>query len=230
MVEPLLAGFVVGFGTMSYLYVGGPMGALLYAITILSIIYYDLDLFVGKAGLLTSRQTDIIELVLILLGNLIGVTAIAAALFIIPGYGEPYGKLAAETIERHMSYGIDGLFVISIFAGMVMYAGITAYKKTQIWIMLCLPIMMVILCDWPFIVSEFFMYVGVRNDWVKWYYLIPIMLGNFIGANLFPLLRRHSPRYKNEYVINDEPDIASKLRQSLGTLDQESNNDNPSDK
>ena len=216
MIESLLAGFVVAFGTMSYLKVGGAVGALLYSITILSIVYYDLDLFVGKSGVLTARKTDYVELFLILLGNFIGVTVIASALFLIPGYGEPFGELSEQILTKHFGYGIDGLFVVSVFAGMVMYAGITAYEKTHIWVMLCLPIMMVVMCGWPFIVSEFFMFIGVREYWVKAYYLIPIFLGNFLGSNLFPFLRRRSKRFKNEYaVIEQEPGIGDKLRQSL---------------
>lgn len=231
MVESILAGFVVSFGTIAFLMVQPPLGSLLYSFTILSLIVYKLDLFVGKPGLLTTRRLDIIELFLILLGNLVGTCAIGAAFFLIPNYGVPYMQVAADYVERHMTYGIDGLFVLSIFSGMVMYASITGWEKTHNWVLVCLGIMLVTLCDWPFIVQEFFIYIGVRWHWDKWYYLIPILLGNLIGSHIFPWLRKNSPRYKKENVTEDEPDIVDKLRDSFRKpVIPDENTDNPVDK
>lgn len=144
LVDAILAGIVISFGTIADMYNPGPIGALLYSITVLSCVYYELDLFVGRAGLLTAKGTDFIELLLILLGNLIGAMFIGTAFFLIPNYGLQYMEYAESILDTHMSYGIDGLFLISIFCGMVMYAGIMAYEKTKNWILLCLPIVMVV--------------------------------------------------------------------------------------
>ena len=117
-------------------------------------------------------------------------------------------EYAEDLLDKHMSYGIDGLFIVSTFSGMVMYAGIIAYRKAKIstnWVMLCLPIMMCVLCRWPFVVAEFFIFIGVRWYCKYWYYLIPIFFGNLFGANLFPLLRHNSPRFKDE-TIEEETD------------------------
>lgn len=230
MIESILAGFVVSFGTIAFLMVPKPLGSVLYAFCVFSLIVYDLDLFVGKPGLITARKMDAIELLLILLGNLVGTCAIGAFFFLIPNYGVPYMQVAAEYVERHMTYGIDGLFIMSIFAGMVMYASITGWEKTHDWVLVCLGIMLVNLCDWPFIVQEFFIYIGVRWHWDKWYYLIPVVLGNLIGSHIFPLLRKASPRFK-PVESEPEPNIADKLHEALdrpGIWDH--NKDNPEHK
>ncbi len=55
MVEAICAGIVIGLGCVADLYVSGIMGSILYAIVIMSVIYYDLDLFVGHTGLLNPK-------------------------------------------------------------------------------------------------------------------------------------------------------------------------------
>ena len=46
---------IVSKNGQNFLYVGGIMGSILYAIVIMSVIYYDLDLLVGHTGLLNPK-------------------------------------------------------------------------------------------------------------------------------------------------------------------------------
>ena len=55
MVEAICAGIVIGLGCVANLYIGSIMGAIFYAIVVMSVIYYDLDLFVGHTGILNSK-------------------------------------------------------------------------------------------------------------------------------------------------------------------------------
>ena len=48
MIEAICAGIVIGLGCVANLYVGGIMGSILYAIVIMSVIYYDLDLWISE--------------------------------------------------------------------------------------------------------------------------------------------------------------------------------------
>ena len=60
MVEAICAGIVIGLGCVADLYVSGIMGSILYAIVIMSVIYYDLDLFVGHTGLLNPDRKSVV--------------------------------------------------------------------------------------------------------------------------------------------------------------------------
>lgn len=227
MVEAFLGGLVIGLGCIANYTVGGWLGALFFAITILSAVYYDLDIFVGKAGLLTNKNLDIVEMLLVFAGNFAGITWISLLIKLIPQYGEPLGKIAEDMLTQTSSVAWDTCFVLAIFAGMTLYGGIVAYVKTKNWIMLVLPIMMMILADWPFsLITVFLLW---QADWINWPHLIPIILGNMIGVNIWHLLRRRSERYHDEFKP-DASDISSKFHDFVLSTKNHANNDNSSHK
>lgn len=78
--------------------------------------------------------------------------------------------------------------------------------------------------------AEFFTYVGVRWYWKYWYYLLPIFFGNLIGANLFPLIRKSSPKFKSDNSEKEiEEEIVDKLKKELLHNDDSNSTDTPSD-
>ena len=192
MVEAICAGIVIGLGCVANLYIGGVMGSILYAIVIMSVIYYDLDLFVGHTGILNSKQTDIVELGLIFLWNIMGVSAIAALALLTPIYRDRILESAHELWTYYNNIGFLGLIPLGIFCGLTMYGGIVAYDKTQNYMMTMIPVMMCILCHWPFVPNMIFLMWF--NQGAGWELALSALIGNLIGCNAWLLIRGRSDR------------------------------------
>jgi len=87
LIESILAGFVVSFGAIAYLFIDDMLiSSICIGLVLMSIVYYDLDLFTGHGGLLTSQRETVIEGIIIFVGNNIGVMWIALLLKLAPEY------------------------------------------------------------------------------------------------------------------------------------------------
>ena len=56
MIKAILAGFMIAMGAGLYLTVGGPVGAFLFSVGLLTILKFGFYLFTGKAGLLATKE------------------------------------------------------------------------------------------------------------------------------------------------------------------------------
>lgn len=77
----ILAGIMISIACAAYLSVGGVAGALLFATGLLGILFYQMKLFTGKAGLLVEGKITLTDLGIIWLGNFIG-TGIGSFMFL----------------------------------------------------------------------------------------------------------------------------------------------------
>lgn len=68
----ILAGIMISIACAAYLSVGGVAGALLFAAGLLGILFYQMELFTGKAGLLVDGGITLADLGIIWFGNFIG--------------------------------------------------------------------------------------------------------------------------------------------------------------
>lgn len=216
MIEAILGGIAVGIGSVAFMVIsdgsmlGNIIGALCYAVILLAIEYYDLDLFVGRAGLLNNKNNDPIELILIYFGNFIGVSWVAFALKLVPKYGEQIGKVSHIMLQTLEDMSWDTCFVTAILCGMMMYAGIMVFKMSNTWAFFAIAIMTCVLAQWPF--AHVIYFCLWSDSWDYWYLIIPTTLGNIIGANVWGMLRRRSPRYKNKDKLTpDSYDIADRF-------------------
>lgn len=227
MIDAICGGIVVGLGAIADLVIGGPVGAFMFGLTVLSAIYFRLDLFIGRPGLLTDKNLDIVEMIFCLIGNFIGVTWIAVFVKMVPGYGSEVDIMAKQLLSSISWAHLDTLLITSFFAGLTMYGGVIAYDMTKNWLMLVLPITMCILAGWPICFRTFF--ILWAGDFENWKVIIPVIMGNTLGVNTWHMLRRHSPRYMERFK-RDSSDIASKFHEYVLSTKNQSNTDNPSDK
>lgn len=73
----MLAGICIGLGAVVYLSVGGPMGAVLFSIGLITVLTFKLKLFTGKAYLLSSGDISGQELFNIWFMNFFGAFLVA---------------------------------------------------------------------------------------------------------------------------------------------------------
>lgn len=54
MMVSILAGMLITLGAILYLTIGNVVGAIMFSLGLLTILYFKLELFTGKAGLLAN--------------------------------------------------------------------------------------------------------------------------------------------------------------------------------
>lgn len=120
----ILAGIMIA----AYLSVGGIAGALLFATGLLGILFYQMKLFTGKAGLLVDGGITLANLGVIWLGNFIG-TGIGS-LMLLGMRGAELAPAARSIIENRMAAGD----LENVIAGILMYI---ATAKRMYFSLLC---------------------------------------------------------------------------------------------
>lgn len=55
MIKSIMAGFMIALAAAIYITVGGVVGAFMFSLGLLTILYFQFNLFTGKAGLLADR-------------------------------------------------------------------------------------------------------------------------------------------------------------------------------
>jgi formate/nitrite transporter FocA (FNT family) len=217
MIDGILGGLAVGLGTVAYMmtYNGTEMSTLIatlcFAIVMLAIPFYKLDFFLGRPGVLSDKNNNIIDNLVVLAGNAIGVTWIALLLKLFPEYHTKIQTYAHYTLEHLHGYTWDTVFILSIFAGMMLYAGAMATTKGATIFYFGLVVFVTCYAQWP--ILHLIIFCLWSDTWLDyWYLLIPTTLGNVIGVNLWIMFRKHSPTYQNaKYVTRERADIADKF-------------------
>lgn len=183
----ILAGILISLGGIIYLQVGGPIGALLFSIGLLTILHFKCELFTGKAGLLASRAIRPVKLASIYCGNLIGCAAMGLLLSL-THLGQSIGQSAAAiTLIRSTNLWYENI-IFGVLCGLFMYIAVTHYE-TKPWV--------TVMCVAGFILSGtnhcvadmFYLFFG-GFEWTGALALLFTTIGNIIGCNLIPLLLR----------------------------------------
>lgn len=177
----VLAGIMISIACGVYLTVGGPVGAVLFAVGLLGILYYGMDLFTGKAGL----DMRLADLGIVWLGNLVG-TGIGSALLLMfnPGLSEAAKIIAQSRVDA----GWESNFCAGIVCGVLMYVAIRNWNAEKNNL---LPIMCVaafILVGANHCVADMG-YFWLADDGIRpLINVVYVTIGNFIGCKLIPIV------------------------------------------
>lgn len=125
MIKSILAGFMIALAAAIYIIVGGPLGAFMFSIGLLTILYFQFDLFTGKAGLLAQKCIRPQRLLIIWVGNLIGCALCAPLLLATPLEAPLAAGAAAITAVRITNLWFENI-LLGIFCGILMYIGVKA--------------------------------------------------------------------------------------------------------
>lgn len=182
MYSSILAGILIAMGCITYLTIGGVLGAFMFSFGLLAILRLGLDLYTGKAGLLATNEIDLRKLVSIYAGNLLG-TGFIACLLSITEKGQILSEQAYQIVQARLSASpIDNL-IYAILCGMLMSLAVTIFKRASrnpIYTMFAVAIFIVNGFAHS-IADSFYFFLGVKNM-VEFYPLISVTLGNFIGC------------------------------------------------
>lgn len=233
IIDSILGGLAIGLGSVAYMtiydgtQIGSVLAALCFSIIMMAIPFYKLDFFLGRPGILSDKNNDPVETGMIYMGNFIGITWIALVVKLFPEYGEKIGEYANYTLRTLHGFTWDTVLVLSIFAGMMFYAGAMATTKGYTVFYFLLVNIVCIFAKWP--TAHLIMFCLWSDTWVNyWYLIIPTTIGNVIGSNVWIMLRKRSPTYKNkEYITPDSYDIVDRFRDFVyNNQNQSKNKDN----
>jgi len=184
-----LAGICIGIAGFAYLAVGGVAGAALFAFGLLTVVNYSLKLYTGTAGFISRKELPL--LMFILLGNIVGCLAVSllarvSALDIC--------EKALGILESRLSVGAWKAGLLSIGCGFIMTTAVTFARKGS-FLPLLFGVPVFIVCGFPHCVADAFYYLCCPLSFLSENIIniLPLYLcivaGNFIGCNLYRMLR-----------------------------------------
>ncbi len=174
----LLSGILIGLGVALNIQAENPyVGAMLFSIALLVIIECDLKLYTGKIGYI--KDIPVKTLLIMLLGNLVGVTATLFALFTKSGIYETMLNIAVSKF----SAGYAELFVRGFMCGICMFIAVH-----------CKKYLITVFCIMTFILSGYehcivdFPYLCINFGMENLIKFILILLGNSLGSIIVNML------------------------------------------
>lgn len=190
MIKSILAGFMITLAAAIYLTIGGIVGAFMFSIGLLTILYFQFDLFTGKAGLLSQKSIRLKRLLMIWVGNLIG-CALCALLLLATPLGAPLAAgAAAITTVRITNLWFENI-ILGIFCGVLMYIGVKA-NPTAPYVTILSVASFILLGANHCVADMAYMFLAADTK-----ILLPASaallfttVGNIIGTNIIPMCQR----------------------------------------
>ena len=185
----ILAGIMISIACATYLSVGEVAGALLFATGLLGILFYQMKLFTGKAGLLVDGGITLADLGIIWVGNFIG--AGIGSLMLLGIRGAELAPAARTIIENRMMAGDLENAIAGVICGILMYIATANWEKEK---NIFLPIMCVatfILIGGNHCVADMGYFWLADNGLTGIGNVLSVSLGNLIGCNLIPGVKKY---------------------------------------
>ena len=184
MISAILAGMLITMGAALYLKVGGAIGATLFSLGLLTILYFKFALFTGRAGLLVTREIKIGELAKIWLGNFIG-CIVGVSLLNAAGLGYEISEAASRTVAIRESAGIVENMAKAVFCGMLMYIAVNYYERSLI-VTIGSVAAFILLGAAHCVADMAYMMLAQVTPWTGLLSLGCVTIGNVVGCNIIP--------------------------------------------
>ena len=187
----VFAGILIGIAGWGFL-ANPVLGMFLFCVGLIGVVKYGVKLYTGTAGFLTGWG-DVLPLLLILLGNIVGCLVVAAVSLWSP---LALPEAATGIISTRLQVGWLGTGLLAIGCGLLMSFAVDFARKNRDfsdWLPLLFAVPAFILCGFPHCVADaFYCCVYLLNvSEVAWTsllaYYASIVLGNFIGCNAYRL-------------------------------------------
>ena len=188
-----MAGVCVGIAGFGYLATRDMVGSVLFAFALLGVVHYKLKLYTGTAGFFAPREWK--DVVLILLGNIIGCLAVA---LLARASAMPLQDAAQGVLEARLGVGPLRGGLLAIGCGFIMTTAVTFARKGSFFPLL-FGVPLFIVCQFPHCVADAFYYLCVPQDF--WWenlgsiliFYLSIVAGNFVGCNVYRWVMGSNP-------------------------------------
>ena len=192
LVRAILAGVMISIGGTIYLTCESKLlGAFLFSIGLYAICAFGLNLYTGKIGyVIDNKPKYLIELLITLIGNVIGTVACGYLLFL-TRMGEKLRGVAGVISEVKLNDNLLSIFILAIFCGIIMYLAVDLFKRLGDfgkYMGIFMGITVFILAGFEHCVANMY-YFSAANMWT-WktvLYVLVMVLGNSVGSILLAL-------------------------------------------
>lgn len=182
------AGFgFLASGIQSEVY-GSLVGAVLFSFGLLTVVGYKLKLYTGTAGFI--RRNEVVELFMILLGNIIGCLCVALLTRMSP---MDIQAAAQRILELRLKTGFLRCGLLAIGCGFIMTTAVQ-FARQEKFLPLLFGVPLFIVCGFPHCVADVFYFLCVpvsflSENLLDILILYPcIVLGNLVGCNLYRIV------------------------------------------
>lgn len=191
----LMAGITIGVAGFGYLasgvqseVYGTVVGAVLFSFGLLTVIGYKMALYTGTAGFI--KKNEVGNLMVILLSNILGclVMALLSRFSTLDIQAQ-----AQKVLQLRMNTGALGCGFLAIGCGFIMTTSVAFARKSNIAPLL-LGVPLFIVCGFPHCVADAFIFLAApfdflaANVWTVLSIYLCIVLGNFVGCNLYRIV------------------------------------------
>ncbi len=190
----ILSGIAIGTAGFGYLAEKSIVGAVLFAFGLLTVVNYGLKLYTGTAGFI--KKGELGTLFAILFFNLVGCGLMSLMVRCSPF---PLQETAQNILEGRLAMGPWRGAVTSIGCGFIMTTAVTfARKGNNLPLLFGVPLF--ITCGFPHCVADGFYYLCVPTSFLISHitevilFYISIVIGNFVGCNLYRIVMPHEAR------------------------------------
>lgn len=180
-IKALMAGICIAIGCNIYLACDNKyIGAILFAIGLVTILLFDFNLYTGKVGyLVNNKPFPIKQLVIILIGNIIGCICVG---LMFPS------EIAQVLCENKLQIDLVTILFKSIMCGILMFIAVDAYKtqKTLLPTMLCVPVFILSGYEHSIANIAYFTMGRIFTSSTLAFFII-VIIGNAIGGMIIPI-------------------------------------------
>lgn len=185
LIQAIFSGICISIAVTVFLSVGGGIiGSLLFSMGLLTILSFQFKLYTGVIGYISTKK-DILDILIILIGNIIGCCLIIA-----------FPSAAAGTVvATKLAAPVWDVLIKSIICGFLVYVAVEAFKRQQPYLTI-LSVMSFISLGAEHSIANicFFLSAQIFSLYGVVFILINI-LGNAIGAisthNLINYIKEH---------------------------------------
>lgn len=200
----ILAGITIGIAGWGYLATSNIIGAVLFSFGLLTVVSYKMKLYTGTAGFVEFKNSSnniqivkpLFELLIVLGGNIIGCLLVGLLSRLSP---MPLTETAQKVLLGRLMVGPLSGGLLAIGCGFIMTTSVTFARKGQ-YLPLLFGVPLFITCGFPHCVADAYYYLTVPFDFIKEnineiiLFYISIVLGNFIGCNLYRIIMKSNPQ------------------------------------
>ena len=195
LIKGIYAGIMIGIGGTIYLSVSNPViGSIFFAIGLLTICVYKMNLYTGMIGYILDNNLRYLKtLTFTLLGNFIG--TIITAYLILNTRIANISIRAKEISMVKIDDNYISIFILSIFCGILMHIAVNNFKKSEDIIIKYLSIficvIVFILCGFEHCIANMY-YISLAKMWSLKAILTMIFMivGNSFGSILITIFNK----------------------------------------
>ncbi len=198
LILSLCGGISIGIGGTIFLMCDSrPLGAVLFAVGLTSILLCGLNLYTGMAGyIFDNKPLYLVKLAIVWVGNF-GGTIIAGLLMRATRAGAVIDAKANALVAPKLEDGFLSLVILGFFCGILMYVGVDTFKKhfseKRDFAGIFMPILCVavfILAGFEHVVADMYYFAAAGKILEGLPATLAVTLGNTLGCVLIPVAKK----------------------------------------